>query len=40
MLAVVGVAEAVVLADEGVVYLKVDGTVLDESALRRALPAA
>ena len=40
LLAVVGVAEAVVLADEGVVYLKVDATVLDESTLRRALPAS
>jgi len=29
-----------VLADEGVVYLKVDATVLDESTLRRALPAS
>lgn len=40
LLAISGVAEAVVLADEGVVYLKVDANSLDEAALRRCLPSA
>lgn len=39
LLTVAGLAEAVVLADEGVVYLKVDTAVLDEQALRRCLPS-
>jgi MFS family permease len=38
LLKVAGVAEAVVVADEGVVYLKVDAAALDEQALRRCLP--
>jgi len=40
LLGVTGVAEAVVLAGEGVVYLKVDAAALDEQALRRSLPSA
>ncbi len=39
LLTVAGLAEAVVLADEGVVYLKVDAAALDEQALRRCLPS-
>jgi predicted MFS family arabinose efflux permease len=37
LLAVPGVAEAVVVADEGVVYLKVDAATLDERVLGRCL---
>ncbi len=37
LLTVAGVAEAVVLADEGVVYVKVDAAGLDEQALERCL---
>jgi MFS family permease len=37
--AVMGVAEASVMADEGVAYLKVDSRRLDEQALRRLLPS-
>jgi MFS family permease len=37
LLAVPGVAEAVVVADEGIVYLKVDAATLDERALGRCL---
>ncbi|MEW6332005.1 MAG: MFS transporter [Pseudomonadota bacterium] len=36
---VMGVAEASVLADEGVAYLKVDSRRFDEQALRRLLPS-
>ena len=38
LLKVPGVAEAVVVADEGVVYLKVDAASVDERALERCLP--
>ncbi len=34
-----GVAEASVMADEGVAYLKVDSRRFDEQALRRLLPS-
>jgi MFS family permease len=37
--AIAGVTEAVVIADEGVAYLKVDAHVLDERALQAALAA-
>ena len=37
--AVKGVAEATVIADEGVAYLKVDRRYFDEQALRRLLPS-
>jgi MFS family permease len=36
---VMGVAEASVMADEGVAYLKVDSRRFDEQALRRLLPS-
>ena len=39
LLGVVGVSEAVVVAEEGVAYLKVDRRRLDESALRAACQA-
>jgi MFS family permease len=35
LLTVTGVAEAVVIAEEGTAYLKVDGATLDEEALAR-----
>jgi hypothetical protein len=35
--AVAGVVEAVVIAEEGVAYLKVDETLLDEQAIEQAL---
>lgn len=38
LLSVRGVAEAVVVANEGVLYLKVDANMLDEEALKRCLP--
>lgn len=39
LLKVPGVAEAVVMADEGVVYLKVDAATIDDDALDRCLPS-
>jgi MFS family permease len=38
LLKIPGVAEAVVVADEGVVYLKIDAATIDERALERCLP--
>jgi MFS family permease len=39
LIGVTGVAEATVMADEGVAYLKVDSRRFDEQALRRLLPS-
>ena len=39
LLRVLGVTEAMVVIEEGAVYLKVDGRHLDERALRELLPA-
>jgi len=39
LLKVPGVAEAVVMADEGVVYLKVDAATIDDAELDRCLPS-
>ena len=36
---VTGVAEVVVIAQEGIAYLKVDKKVLDQTALDRLVPA-